>query len=111
MKPIIILCTAPSLEVAKSLCKKLVESSFVACGQILPGITSIYTWEQKYHEESEILMLLKTTESNFKSIEEFILTNHPYSVPEIISISIADITPKYANWLNSNTIFNTEKNG
>jgi uncharacterized protein involved in tolerance to divalent cations len=44
---LVVYVTAPSAEVADSLATALVESQLVACVNIVPGLTSIYTWKVK----------------------------------------------------------------
>jgi hypothetical protein len=42
---LVVYVTAPSAEVADSLATALVESQLVACVNIVPGLTSVYTWK------------------------------------------------------------------
>jgi hypothetical protein len=42
---LVVYVTAPSAEVADSLATALVESRLVACVNIVPGLTSVYTWK------------------------------------------------------------------
>ena len=100
MKPIVIFCSVPSREVGESISRLLVEQSLVACAQLIPGITSIYRWENKICEESECLMVLKSTESNYKDVEHVIKTNHPYEIPEIVGFDTNFISSKYLDWMN-----------
>lgn len=37
--------TAPNAEVADTLASALVEQQLVACVNIVPGLTSVYTWK------------------------------------------------------------------
>lgn len=99
MKPILILCSTPNYELAQEICDLLISQNLAACAQILPGITSIYKWEGKLMKETESLILLKTIETKAKEIEETILLKHPYSVPEVLSLSIESLNEKYSEWL------------
>ena len=47
------------MEVAKKLARGLVERQLAACVNIMPGITSIYAWEGKLEEESELLLMVR----------------------------------------------------
>jgi periplasmic divalent cation tolerance protein len=42
---VVVYVTAPSAEVADSLATALVQSQLVACVNIVPGLTSVYTWK------------------------------------------------------------------
>lgn len=68
----------------KSVNSKLVNENLVACVNIVPTVTSIYRWEDKLEEDSEALMIMKTSRTKFDDIITFVKNNHPYTVPEII---------------------------
>ncbi|KYM86074.1 Protein CutA like protein [Atta colombica] len=48
--------TVPDDAVAKRLARGLVENKLAACVNIIPRLTSIYEWEGKIQEESELLL-------------------------------------------------------
>jgi periplasmic divalent cation tolerance protein len=104
-RPLIVFCTCPSLEVGRTLAKKVVEAKYAACVNILPNITSIYTWEGKTEESSEILLILKTTEKVYRLLEAELLKHHPYDCPEIVGISIEQGYKGYLEWINQSTAF------
>jgi periplasmic divalent cation tolerance protein len=101
-KPIVILCTTPDLECAKNIAHFLVTERYAACCNILPQVTSIFTWQGKIEEESEHLLIIKSNSDNFKNIEEVIIKQHPYDLPEIISIDISSGSDRYLEWLSEN---------
>ena len=45
--------TCPNVTVAKELASKAVTLKLAACGNIIPGITSVYEWEVKVETETE----------------------------------------------------------
>ena len=49
----VVLCTAPSEEVAQDIAKQLVESKLAACVNIVKGVQSVYAWEGIIHTDSE----------------------------------------------------------
>ena len=98
-KPIIIFCTTPDFKCAKKISKILVEKEIAACCNIISGLTSIYKWENKLQEDSEFLIMIKSVSDKFSSVTEEILTIHPYSVPEIISLEINECSEKYLDWV------------
>jgi periplasmic divalent cation tolerance protein len=59
----VVLVTAPSQEVAEQLVTTLVEERLAACGNIVPGVTSIYRWAGRGAAGQEVLILFKTTAS------------------------------------------------
>lgn len=102
-KSIIVYCTVPSPESAEQIAVKLIQHKIAACCNIIPGLTSIYSWEGKIEKDSELLLMIKSTEENYKKIENEIINLHPYEVPEIISLEINEGSREYLNWIHQNT--------
>ena len=97
----IILCTCPDKDIAKKLAELLVGKNLAACVNILPGITSVYTWEDRIESEQEHLLLIKSTHGNYQAIETLLFKHHPYEIPEIIALPIERGLPEYLDWINS----------
>ncbi|MEL6846484.1 MAG: divalent cation tolerance protein CutA, partial [Bacteroidota bacterium] len=49
--------TCRDLEEAQSIAKTVVKERLAACGNILPGMQSVYHWEGKVVEDSEVVLL------------------------------------------------------
>ncbi len=98
-KAYVVLCTCPSEEVAKALATKAVESRLAACVNIIPGLTSIYTWQDKLETANESLLLIKTTADAFPKLEALLLHEHPYECPEVIGLNIEHGTRGYLQWI------------
>jgi periplasmic divalent cation tolerance protein len=95
----LVYCTFPDLESAKGCARTLVEERLAACCTALPQALSIYSWEGKVSEDSEVLLLIKTTAQRFPQTEAKILEIHPYDCPEIIATTIQRGYPGYIEWL------------
>lgn len=95
----LVLCTCPEGETAHSLAKALVSEQLAACVNILPHLTSIYTWEGKLENSAESLLLIKTEKSIYPRLEERLKKLHPYEVPEIIALPIERGLPEYLHWV------------
>ena len=95
----IILCNCPNEEIARKIATYLVESHLAACINILPAITSIYHWKNQIETQTEVMILIKTTEMLYSEIEASIIKLHPYDTPEIIAIPITQGYPPYLQWL------------
>ncbi|XP_046404406.1 protein CutA homolog isoform X2 [Ischnura elegans] len=91
--------TAPSEEVAKKLAKGIVSGKLAACVNIIPKVTSIYEWKGEISEDAEVLMMVKTRTSRVEQLVEFIRKNHPYELPEVISLPIQKGNPPYLDWI------------
>lgn len=96
---LVVFCTCPSYEIACDIAKKVVDTQLAACANIIPGLTSIYTWEGKTETSSEVLLLLKTTESVYPRLEQSLIQLHPYDCPEVIGVPIQQGNKGYLEWL------------
>src|SRR5438034_10549800 len=98
MKEIMVLTTADSDELARKIAGALVEAGEAACVNIIPGIRSIYRWQDKVVDEGEILLFIKSSEDRFDAIRSRIRSLHPYQVPEVISIPIIPADAEDLQW-------------
>jgi len=97
----IIFCTCPDRDTAKKLAHLLVTKKLAACVNILPGITSIYTWEEQIESVQEHLLLIKSSKDNYQTIETTLFKHHPYEIPEIIAVPIERGLPEYLDWVDT----------
>lgn len=91
--------TTPNEETAKKIAKDLITSKRAACVNIIPNIQSIYEWEGQINEDTEYLLMIKTTTENVPDLTTFVRENHPYSVAEVISVKIENGNPPYLDWI------------
>jgi periplasmic divalent cation tolerance protein len=96
---LVVLVTAPSAEKAAELARTLVEERLAACGNVVPGLRSIYRWEGKVQDDAEALLVLKTTRERFESLRERVLALHPYEVPEVLALPVEAGSAPYLAWL------------
>jgi periplasmic divalent cation tolerance protein len=97
---IVVLVTCASAGQARKIARALVEGRLAACGNVLEApVRSIYRWKGKVESAKEFLLILKTSQRNFASVERTVRKLHAYEVPEIIALSIADGSPTYLNWI------------
>jgi len=97
------LTTAPSAQAAKRLVRTLVERRVIACGTVLAGAVSIYRWQGAVAEEEEVVVLLKTTAERWPLLAATLPGLHPYEVPELIALPVADGHPPYLEWVRAET--------
>lgn len=101
---LLVLTTAPSLDVANKITDLLLEKKFAACISVLPSMSSRYIWEGKICNEEEIQILIKTKASLFSDyIIPAIKSVHPYDVPEIIGLPITHGSADYLQWITAVT--------
>ena len=95
----LVLCTCPDLAVAKRIAESIVSQHFAACVNIVPGITSVYSWEGRIESEQECLMLIKTDSGRYTELERCILDQHPYELPEVIAVPLQHGYEEYLAWI------------
>ena len=94
----ITITTCPDKGMAKSIAKLLIENRLAACVQMFP-VESMYIWQDKVCDETEIMLLIKSKTELFDKISALIKKNHTYEVPEIIQIPITAGLPEYLQWV------------
>jgi periplasmic divalent cation tolerance protein len=103
MSHVVVLVTAPTAERAAEIARALVEERLAACGNVVPGIRSIYRWEGKVQDDQEALLVLKTTRERFEALRERVLALHPYQVPEVIALGVEAGSAPYLAWITAET--------
>lgn len=86
-------------ERAAELARLLVQERVAACVNVLPGVRSVYRWQGDIQEESEALLLIKTARARWGDLERVLLAAHPYEVPELVAVEMAEVAGAYAAWL------------
>lgn len=99
----IIFCTCPDQATSEALAKRLVMQKLAACVNILPGLTSIYRWQNQIESAQEHLLIIKSTQAQYAAIEQTLKHYHPYDVPEIIALPISQGLPAYLDWIEINS--------
>ena len=100
---ILTLVTVPDQETADRIASSFVEKRLAACVNILKGITSVYRWQDEICRDDEFLLLIKTTRNSFEQLESHVKAIHPYDLPEIIAVEIADGLETYLDWIAAET--------
>ncbi len=85
---LVVLVTAPTPERAAEIARAVVEERLAACGNVVPGVRSIYRWDGTVQDDPEALLVLKTTRARFESLRARVLALHPYEVPEVIALPV-----------------------
>ena len=101
---VVVYITAPTDEEAALIAKSLVESKLAACVNIIRSIRSIYSWQGRIEDDTEVLMIVKTQQELFEPLSSRVKELHSYDVPEIIALPIIEGSEDYLKWLRDSTI-------
>jgi periplasmic divalent cation tolerance protein len=99
----ILVSTFPTIDSARNAVRTLVQERLVACGNMMPGIESIYRWQDAIESSTEVMVIFKTTTSVAGQAQERLRELHPYDVPEILQISVDGAWPAYLGWVRAQT--------
>lgn len=88
---------------ARALGERLVEERLVACASIVPGVESIYRWNDRVERAEEAVLLMETADDRLDSAMQRISELHDYDVPKIVSIEDTRTTTAYAAWVEAET--------
>jgi periplasmic divalent cation tolerance protein len=98
---ILVYIPCPDIEEAEKIGKALLERKLAACVNILPGIESLYWWQEKIAQDNEVLLLVKTRLSCFEELEKVATGLHSYTTPCIVGIPFIVGNSAYWNWIES----------
>jgi periplasmic divalent cation tolerance protein len=96
---VVLLVTVPTPEAGADLARALVEERLAACGNVVPGIRSIYRWAGEIHDGAEALLVLKTERRLVAAVKERLPALHPYQVPELLVLAVEDGLGPYLDWI------------
>lgn len=98
----LIYVTAGSAEKAERLTRRLLDRHLIACANILPGMRSIYHWEDQLESADEAVLLLKTTAEKVADTIRAVEELHDYETPCALEINVESGSKGYIDWLTAN---------
>ena len=101
-KILLALSTFPDAEIARRISNQLVSERFTACANIFPSVESIYRWKEKIESGHETFVFFKVSEGRQSAFQDKLRSLHPYDVPEIIFVPVANGLPEYLQWVSEN---------
>ena len=101
MSVLLVLCTCPDAASGERIARALVEEHLAACVNRVPGLTSVYRWQDAVESAAEELLLIKTTDDAFPALQARLLALHPYTLPEVIALPIDAGFAPYLDWVRS----------
>ncbi len=115
MDAIVIITTVGTEEQANLIARELIARRQAACVNILPGVRSIYRWQGKICNDTELLLVIKTCRPEFDPVAATIAELHSYDLPEILAFDVAHGEKNFLDWvcgnLDKNALFEEDEEG
>ena len=96
---LVVFSTFGSEEEAARVVRVLVEERLIACGNLIPGVRSLFRWEGQVKDAREVVAIMKTRKQDWAALISRLHELHSYSTPECVAVRIAAGAPKYMAWL------------
>lgn len=101
--------TGPDSDTLAAITRDLVSAQLVACGNIIPAIRSIYSWQGRLEDKAEACVLLHTQAQHVPAIMERVNAEHPYETVQILATEITNADPAYRQWVVDETTLSSPK--
>lgn len=100
---IVVTTTVADQGSADALALLLVDARVAACVQVVPGIASVYRWQDAIRRDAEVLLVVKTIAARRDALVALLREHHPYDVPEIVVLPASYVSNDYQAWLVEST--------
>lgn len=98
----IVLTTTNSKSNKQALIHAVLREQLAACIQSMP-IESHYVWQDEVCIDEEWLLVMKTTQRCYRSLETLIVEEHDYDTPQVVKLPFTEGFNPYLAWLDENT--------
>ncbi|HLX10744.1 MAG TPA: divalent-cation tolerance protein CutA [Thermoanaerobaculia bacterium] len=99
VRAIVMVTTVGTEEQANLIAREIVVRRQAACVNIVPAIRSIYRWQGKICKDGELLLIVKTLQSEFDGVAATIRELHSYELPEILSFGVSQGDQRFLDWI------------
>ena len=95
--------TVPSSTLAQQIAETVVSEHLAACANIIPGMKSIYRWQDKIEQREEVVLVLKTQEKLFPALEARVKALHSDETPCIVALPVIAGNAGFLQWIETET--------
>jgi periplasmic divalent cation tolerance protein len=92
-------CTTATKDQALEIGRILVSERLAACINVLPEMISCYHWNDQMMEDTEAVLIAKTTAEQVENLTRRIKELHSYEVPCVLAIPIASGNEDFLVWV------------
>jgi periplasmic divalent cation tolerance protein len=103
MEIYMIYITASSKDEARTIGRELVLSKLAACANIFDNMNSFYYWDGKLQDDTEAVLIAKTTKERVPQLIDKVKSLHSYECPCIVTLPVAGGNPAFLNWVVAET--------
>ncbi|MCP5365081.1 MAG: divalent-cation tolerance protein CutA [Hyphomicrobiales bacterium] len=103
MSTTLLYVTTSDRDAAARLGRVVVEERLAACANVIPGVSSIYIWEDELREDEEAVLILKTKDDLVESLIERVKDLHDYECPCVVALSIVGGNQAFLDWVDGET--------
>lgn len=103
METLLVITHLPDAASADAMARRLVEQRLAACANVLAPCLSVYRWQGRIEDAQEVPLLIKTTTARYAALEDAIRATHPYELPDIVAVPVAQGLPAYLAWVAAET--------
>lgn len=100
--PLSVSVTCPDVETAGEIAQAALQARLVACANILPRVESHFWWEGRLTQDTEVMLVLKSTEAHRAQLVALIGQIHPYDLPAI-TWSVQGAPDAVVEWISVET--------
>jgi len=99
--PALVWCPFPDEDSALAAVNALLDEGLAACGNLLPGMTSVFVWNGEKDTAHEFGLLVKTNASLLDAAVRRLAELHPYEAPAVLGWRCDAAAPETIAWLAS----------
>jgi periplasmic divalent cation tolerance protein len=103
MTATMIYITTSSPDEALKIGRAVVADRLAACANVLPGVTSVFWWQNEVQEGAETSLILKTRSDLVERLTARVKALHSYDCPCVVALQIADGNPDFLRWIAEET--------
>lgn len=94
-KLVLLYCLYPNKKEARSTIRRLLQSKYIVCANIVPAIESHYVWNSSLQKSSEVAVYFKTLPRLSRKVRAVIEEMHSYDVPLVAEIPLQQVNAGY----------------
>ena len=96
----LVLVTCGKLPEARTIARSVVAKRLAACVNVLSApVFSVYRWQGRVERGKEWLLIMKTTSSRLRALENEVIRLHSYSLPEFLVVGVHGGSEGYLRWV------------